>query len=201
MAATASSSPPTADAPAGVVGIEQALVGRVRAGDGAAFRQIFERHAGRVHRFLLDLLRDPAAADEATQETFVRAHRQLPTLRAAERLAPWLLGIARYVALEAQRGRRRLAPTGDDAVAALPDTAPTPEAALLGAESEHLLQGALGRLSPERRAALLLRLDHGLAYEEIATAMGWSLPKVKNEIHRARLELRAHLSSYVGGTR
>ena len=62
---------------------------------------------------------------------------------------------------------------------------------------------ALGELREERRAALLLRIDHGLAYEDIAQVMGWSLPKVKNEIHRARLKLRERLAGHVGngGTR
>ena len=51
------------------------------------------------------------------------------------------------------------------------------------------------------RAALVLRIDHGLAYEEIASLMGWSLQKVKNEIHRARLQLRASLAGYLEGAR
>jgi RNA polymerase sigma-70 factor (ECF subfamily) len=48
---------------------------------------------------------------------------------------------------------------------------------------------------------LLLRLDHGLAYEDIAELMGWSLPKVKVELHRARQVLREELSKYQGGSR
>jgi RNA polymerase sigma-70 factor (ECF subfamily) len=42
-------------------------------------------------------------------------------------------------------------------------------------------------------------MDHGLAYDDIADVMGWSLPKVKVEIHRARLKLRAELTKYLGG--
>ena len=52
-----------------------------------------------------------------------------------------------------------------------------------------------------RKSALLLRLDHGLAYEDIAEVMGWSVAKVKNEIHRARLQLRAQLARYLGGSK
>ena len=52
----------------------------------------------------------------------------------------------------------------------------------------------------DRRAALLMRIDHGLPYEQIAEAMGWNLQKVKNEIHRARLQLRERLSGYVEAT-
>jgi RNA polymerase sigma-70 factor (ECF subfamily) len=60
-----------------------------------------------------------------------------------------------------------------------------------------MLEGALADLSEDRRAALLMRIDHGLGYGEIAAAMGWTLQKVKNEIHRARLQLRASLAGYL----
>jgi len=89
------------------VSIEAALVRRAREGDARAFRQIFDRYAPRVRRFARDLLRDAAAADEATQETFVRAHRQLGTLREDARLSPWLLGIARNVSRERGRARKK----------------------------------------------------------------------------------------------
>jgi RNA polymerase sigma-70 factor (ECF subfamily) len=58
---------------------------------------------------------------------------------------------------------------------------------------------ALADLSTERRAALLMRIDHDLGYGEIAEAMGWTLQKVKNEIHRARLQLRVRLATYLEG--
>ncbi|NVJ02190.1 RNA polymerase sigma factor [Myxococcus sp. AM009] len=181
---------------------ERTLLRRARTGDPAAFRWLFERHAAGVWRFLKDLLRDEAAADEATQETFVRAHARLGALRDEDRLGAWLLGIARHVYLESLR-HRGLHVDMDDEVhgsqveAVLPT--PTPEDLLLDRELEGLLAGALGRLREDRRAALLLRIDHGLPYEEISAVMGWSLQKVKNEIHRARLQLREQLAAHVGG--
>ena len=180
--------------------IESALVARARGGDANAFRTIFDRHATAVRRFLRDQLGDEAAADEATQETFVRAHLRLSSLRDGEKLLPWLLGIARNVALESLRARRRQAPQDvsqlmQDQI----DSLPTPEATMLGREAEAALARALAALSEERRAALVLRLDHDLGYDDIAAVMGWPLAKVKNEIHRARLELRARLVEYTGG--
>jgi RNA polymerase sigma-70 factor (ECF subfamily) len=70
---------------------------------------------------------------------------------------------------------------------------------LLGAEADEQLAVALSELGEERRQALVMRIDHGLDYDEIADVMGWPLSKVKNEIHRARLVLRTRLSKYVGG--
>ncbi|HEX5752221.1 MAG TPA: sigma-70 family RNA polymerase sigma factor [Archangium sp.] len=180
---------------------ERRLLTRARRGDPVAFRTLFEQHSPAVWRFLRDLFRDDAAADEATQETFVRAHGKLGALRDDARLASWLLGIARHIYLESRRTRGTHLDIGSEEnepllEAALPS--PTPEDLLLDREMEGLLAEALGELREERRSALLLRIDHGLAYEDIAQVMGWSLPKVKNEIHRARLQLRERLAGHMG---
>ena len=160
---------------------------------------IFDREAPGVRRFLGDLLRDDAAADEGTQETFVRAHQRLQTLEQAGRLQGWLFGIARMVFFEQVRRKRRDGPAQEPQdLPEQADRGPSPESLLLSAESDRVLDGALQELTGERRAALLMRVDHGLGYGEIAAAMGWPLQKVKNEIHRARLQLRASLASYLG---
>ncbi|QRK13574.1 RNA polymerase sigma factor [Archangium violaceum] len=180
---------------------ERRLLARARKGDPVAFRTLFEQHAPAVWRFLRDLFRDDAAADEATQETFVRAHGRLGALRDDARLASWLLGIARHIYLESRRTRGTHLDIASEESEPLLESAlpsPTPEDLLLDRELEGLLAEALGELREERRSALLLRIDHGLAYEDIAQVMGWSLPKVKNEIHRARLQLRERLAGHVG---
>ncbi len=180
------------------------LVQRARRGDAAAFRALFERYAPPVGRFLRDLFRDGPAADEATQETFVRAHARLATLDDSSRLGSWLFGIARNVYFEHRRARAGNLYPGDagddDGLAALRAVLPTPnpEAILLGRELAGHLDEALAKLRPARRAALLLRVDHGLGYDDIAQAMGWTLPQVKNELHRARLELRVSLAGHLG---
>lgn len=184
---------------------EEGWVRRAQAGDAQAFRALFDASVGAVRRFLSDLLRDREAADEATQETFVRAHRQLGTLKEKMRFKAWVLGIARNVAFESRRGRSLhvgLDETdgGDEALKAVIPS-PDPEQLLLDSETEAAFDGALKMLSPNRRAALLFRLDHGLSYEEIADALGWTLPMVKNEIHRARLLLRAQLLPHLRGGR
>jgi RNA polymerase sigma factor (sigma-70 family) len=179
---------------------DEELLLRARAGDPEAFRVIFDRESPGVRRFLGDLLRDDAAADEATQETFVRAHQRLSTLEQAGRLQGWLFGIARMVFFEQVRRKRRDGPVSDPAEEpAQVDRAASPEAVLLSAESNRLLDDALRELSEDRRSALLMRIDHGLGYGEIASAMGWTLQKVKNEIHRARLQLRSCLAGYLEG--
>ena len=178
--------------------LEGRLAAKAAAGDPLAFRRLYDRHVGSVRRFARAILRDAPAADEATQETFVRAHAGLGKLAEPERLVPWLLTITRHVAFEELR-RRGAWRDGEDALEEAPSPAPSPEAALLGAEADAAYQRALDELAAPRRAALLLAIDHGLAYAEIADAMAWSLAKTKIEIHRARAALRARLGEHLRG--
>ncbi len=184
-----------------MVAVDLALTVRASSGDAAAFRQIYDRHAPAVFRFLVNLLGDRAAADEATQETFVRAHGRLRLVRAGDKLLPWLFGIARNVSMELRRKSRRTEPLADDQLDGYVGSAPNPEALLLTREADEVLGRALQNLPEERRAALLMQMDHGLAYTEIAEILGWSLAKVKVEIHRARLGLRAQVAKYIGDGR
>ena len=183
-----------------LIALDVSLTARASSGDAAAFRQIYERHSPSVFRFLLHLLSDRTAADEATQETFVRAHGRLRMMREGDKLLPFLFGIARNVCFETRRKLKRDVAGGDDELEDRVHEAPNPEALLLHREADELLARALQRVPEERRAALLLQMDHGLPYAEIATILGWSVPKVKIEIHRARLKLRAELSKYLGET-
>jgi RNA polymerase sigma-70 factor, ECF subfamily len=181
---------------------EEQLVARAQEGDSEAFRWLFERHVNAVRRFLGDMLPSGHLADEAAQETFVRAHRLLPRLQDRLRVKPWLLAIARLVALEQLRSQKgesfeEEAPQVVQAVIPSPD----PEAVLLDKELSGHFDSALAALSTHRRAVLLMRLDHGLTYDEIAEAMGWNLQQVKNEIHRARLQLRTAMQPHLGVAR
>ena len=172
--------------------------------DRAEISALYAKHATSIHRFLCDLLGDAALAADATQETFVHAFRRIDALRDSTRVTPWLFGVARNVSLELRKARwrsRRIFATDGEIPSA--STAPSPhgspEADLLGQEAVRVVSTAMAKLSEDRRAVLLLRLDHGLAYEDIAELMGWSLAKVKVEIHRAREVLRATLEEYEEG--
>ena len=169
-----------------------------------ALTALYAELAPAVHRFLRDLLGDDALAADALQEAFVRAFRRVETVPRGTRLAAWVFGIARNVSLELRRarGRARRVLVEEDARLAcrVADVrARSPEKQLLDREAVFVVTRALARLPEDRRAALLLRLDHGLSYDEIARAMGWSLSKVKVEIFRAREVLRATLDAYRGG--
>jgi len=173
---------------------EAALLERARNGDQAAFAVLHKRHAPAVGRFLRDLLGDPESAQEALQETLVRAYLHLGALRHGERLLAWLFGIGRRVCLESLRAaRRRPDPLGDEGDMQA-DPAPSPEMLLVSGEAHAQLDAALAALSADRRTVLVLRSDHELSCAEIASVMGWSVSKVKVELFRARLKLRELLA-------
>ena len=120
-------------------------------------------------------------------------------------MVPWVFGVARFVALEMRKARGRVRRVIDDGATvddrAVDARGRSPEDALLDREAVTVIERALERLPEDRRAALLLRLDHGLSYDEIAPLMGWTLSKVKVEIFRAREVLRATFEEYRGGGR
>lgn len=174
------------------------VVARLRAGEdgrgGPAFRCLYERHAGEVLRFLARVLGGGAGADDALQEIFVRLHRALPERFDPSRpLRPYLLRIARNVAIEALRRRAKR-----DVVGALPDDLPD-EAAREGVaaaqarEREALVAEALGALAPEHRAAVVLRHTHGLKVQEVADALGCSERTARNRLRTAAVLLEREL--------
>jgi RNA polymerase sigma-70 factor (ECF subfamily) len=170
----------------------------------ASLEALYPELAPRILRFQRDLLGDATLAVDATQETFIRAFRKVRELPAGTRLSPWVFGIARHVSMELRRARGRfrrvVVDTSSQKELDVPDrSARCPEASLLEREALTVVERALRELSEERRAVLLLRLDHGLAYDDIARLMDWSLPKVKVEIFRAREVLRAAFEEYRGG--
>ena len=178
---------------------EAELIGRARARDPLALKTIYERDSRAIFRFLRDLLGDAVEASDGMQETFRRAFQNVESLEDAQRLRPWLFGIARHVSLEHRKGRRR-EPAPDEREERRAQQEPdevTPELLFLRHEAAAVMRRTLSRLSEDRRTILLL-IDHGLSYLQIADLMNWSLAKVKVELHRAREQLRAEMASQGG---
>jgi RNA polymerase sigma-70 factor (ECF subfamily) len=163
----------------------------------ARFSRLYATQAPRIHRFLRDLLFDETLAKDATQETFARSLNHTHVWQDESRAVPWLFGVARNVSLELrkERARRGRVMQDDPEGRAEAHARECPEADLLARDTARRLAAAMANLSEDRRALLLLRLDHGLGYEQIAESMGFSLAKVKVELFRAREALRAELAS------
>ena len=177
------------------------LVTRVCQGDADAFRLIFERYSRPVISFIYDMVNDRGLAEELTQETFVRAYRAIHTMRAETKLSTWLFGIARNVARESLRARARATShidLADRSVMDLSDKKPEPVAGLLSKELNDLIRRSLAALDEDKRLVFTLKVLHQCSYEEIAAITGFSIAKLKTDLHRARVEMRKQISPYAG---
>jgi RNA polymerase sigma-70 factor (ECF subfamily) len=177
------------------------LVTRVCQGDAEAFRLIFERYSRPVISFIFDMVNDRALAEELTQETFVRAFRGIHTMRRETKLSTWLFGIARNVARESLRARARAnnhVDLSDKSVMDLSDQNPAPVEGLLSKELNELIRRSLAALDEDKRLVFTLKVLHQCSYEEIAMITGFSLAKLKTDLHRARAEMRRRISPYAG---
>ena len=177
------------------------LVSRVCQGDSEAFRLIFERYSRPVISFIFDMVGDRDLAEELTQETFVRAHRSLATMRTDTKLSSWLFGIAKNVAREALRTRVRNSnhvDLSDKTVLGLSDDQPVPVDRLLSKELNELVRRSLAALDEDKRLVFVLKVFHQCSYEEIAGITGFSLAKLKTDLHRARAEMRRRIRPYAG---
>jgi RNA polymerase sigma-70 factor (ECF subfamily) len=177
------------------------LIRRSRAGDQEAFRLIFERYARPVLSFIYDLVGQRDLADELTQETFVRAYKSLNSVRDDTKLASWLFGIGRNVAREAIRARYRENQNVskiDFADEQLESRTPvSPAQDLLHKELNSAMQNALALLDEDHRVVFVLKVFRQCSYREIVDVTGFTLAKVKTDLHRARLEVRRRLGPFL----
>jgi RNA polymerase sigma-70 factor (ECF subfamily) len=177
------------------------LVTRVCAGDAEAFRLIFERYSRPVISFIFDMVNDRTLAEELTQETFVRAYRAIHTMRRETKLSTWLFGIARNVARESLRARARAGNhlhLADKAVLDLSDDKPAPVEGVLNKELNEVIRRSLAALDEDKRLVFTLKVLHQCSYEEIAEITGYSIAKLKTDLHRARAEMRRRVGAYAG---
>jgi RNA polymerase sigma-70 factor (ECF subfamily) len=164
---------------------DQALAVRASRGDAGAFGQLVREHSGLVYRVALRILGAQDAQD-ASQEAWIRAWRNIESFRGDSAFSTWLYRITVNTCLSARRkeSRRKEREYSGEELPFLPE--PTggdadPEAAALSAQQREELLAALEHVRAEHRAALVLRHMEGLSYAEIAsildvpegTAKGW----------------------------
>src|SRR5215217_2326906 len=164
---------------------DRALAIRVSKGDVGAFRLLVREHSGLVYRVALRILGVQDAQD-ASQEAWLRAWRNIENFRGDSAFSTWLYRITVNTCLSARRkeARRKEREYSGDELPFLPEPQggeADPEAAALNAQRREDLLTALGHVRAEHRAALVLRHMEGLSYAEIAqildvpegTAKGW----------------------------
>ena len=122
-------------------------------------------------------------------------------MRAETKLSTWLFGIARNVARESLRTRARArthVDLADKSVMELSDDKPVLVEGLLSKELNALVRHSHAALDEDKRLVFTLKVLHQCSYEEIAAITGFSLAKLKTDLHRARAEMRKRISPYAG---
>jgi RNA polymerase sigma-70 factor, ECF subfamily len=168
------------------------LVSRAQAGRLDAFEELVRRHRLGTYRVALRMLGNESDAEDAAQDAFVQAWRNLAGFRADAAFSTWMYRIVTNRCLNMLRARRRTEPLPEDREA----PASRPDRIAEGRWQVQDLARAIARLTPEQRAPLVLRELEGCSYEEIADALDLSMSAVKSRLHRARLELVAAMRSW-----
>jgi RNA polymerase sigma factor (sigma-70 family) len=162
------------------------LVEASRRGERAAFGELVERYGRMVSAISYASTRDRALGEDITQDTFVSAWRDLDRLRDANAVRPWLCGIARNLAHKARRRRRReVVETDADAIG----TERTPFEVIRQAETEQLVETALGRVPVVYREALVLFYFEQRSTKDVAAALGVTEEVVHKRLSRGRQHL------------
>lgn len=162
----------------------------------AAFSSVYRAHANDLRRFAVYLSGNTAVADDLVAEAFVRAWTVRDRIEFST-VRGYLFAIVRNLYLQDRRREQRGQPLDD----ALIDGGPRPDTQASDSDELRVVLAALALLPEIDRAAVLMRADDGLPYEDIAAALGISVTSAKVRVHRARLKLAAVLPNGRGPER
>ena len=159
-----------------------------------AFNAIVKNYKHYVYRTALGILNHPSDAEDAAQETFIKAYQSLSKLRDERSFPAWLARIAMHTSADWIKANRRHQEVALDQNHRLASH----DAHQL-AQTQLDIQDALDQLSEEQRVVIVLRMVHGMDYEEMAKNLDIPIGTVRSRLHHARLRLRELLGEE-GGT-
>jgi RNA polymerase sigma-70 factor, ECF subfamily len=180
----------------------------LRAGDRAAFARLVDETSGHVYRVAFQILGNEQDAEDALQETYLKAFRSLPQFEGRSSLKTWLYRIAVNEALMVVRKRNLLTVSLDESGSyedteseglEIVDWCCLPEGELLSSEARRFMDQAIQHLPTTLRMVFVMRDLEGLTIQETADALKLTESAVKLRLLRARLRLRQDLSVYFGG--
>jgi RNA polymerase sigma-70 factor, ECF subfamily len=177
---------------------EGLLVGRAQAGDRGAFEELVRRHADRLHAVVLRFVGDREAAQEVTQEVFLRAWRGIGRFQGRSRFFTWLyrIGINEAKRRAEREPAERTVSLDEEPILEAPDWSQAPETRAAQTDLRRVLEDSIRALPIEYRAPVILRDVEGLTTEEAAEVMELSEAAFKSRLHRARLVLRRAIDEH-----
>jgi len=169
-----------------------------------AFDVIVKRYTTKVYGLAYRLLNSVEDAEDVTQDTFTQAFKGLASFKGNSKFYTWLFRITYNLAISQRRKRKPAlslnGQTDSQGEISLPSLESSPMKNMEDEEGKSMIEKALGLLSMDHRAGLVLKEIEGCSYEEIATSLGVPVGTVRSRLHRARLELRAILEKLENGT-
>jgi RNA polymerase sigma-70 factor (ECF subfamily) len=192
--------------PSGVTVDPAALVHwikKAKRGDLGAYQKIYDLFARKVLNFIYRMVNSVDEAEDLTQETFIAVYQKLESLKDNSKFEPWLFRIARNFVYQKYRTRAPATVSVDaldddgQPVTQLIDARKNPDEAFQAQELENVVQDVINSLPEKYREVFVLSAIRRLSYLEIAEIVGRSLPSVKTDIHRARLEVRKLVKDYL----
>jgi len=177
-------------------GTEAELVSRILAGETALFEEVVRRHQDMVYGITSKFLGSGSDAEDAAQEVFLRAYRNLQGFKRQSKLSTWLYRIAYNLCTDRMRARRlpgRQAESFDEHAHA--DSRSAPEEVTLAAERQRSVQHAVDGLQQIYKEVVILHYYQGMSMEETAAVIGVPVKTVETRLYRARKALRARLDA------
>lgn len=173
--------------------VEDRLAVKCRTGDTAAFDELVTRYQLRLFRFALRMLQDRSEAEDAVQETFVRAYRALPGYRPDGFFSSWIYRIALNECRRRMRSRRSTIPL--EMIEGTPGRTPDPQSMVMVGERNRLLRRAVDDLPEHYRMVMVLFYFEEMSVDQISKTLGASVSAVKVRLHRARERLAVRLDA------
>ena len=178
-----------------------ALVTQIKHGDAKAMEEIVKRFSNKVYNLAFHLTRDTSAAEEIMQDVFLTVISKIQTLTNEAYFATWLYRVTTNAAYGFLRKEKKFSDqTSVDDLnnenSVTYDWSTLPDDVLLSEESRTLLRDSIDTLPETMRAVVIMKDVEGLKNEDIAQALGLSVPAVKSRLHRGRIILREILSDY-----
>lgn len=156
-------------------------------GNADAFTDLVNAHQNPVYNLCYRMLGDPYEAEDAAQETFLRAYKSMKSFDRKRSFSTWLLSIAAHYCIDMLRKKRlNITRIEDTPYLEIPDPGPNPEISLTDSEQQKRIRSLLNVLSETDRAIVIMFYWYEFSYGEIAEGLKLSTSAVKSRIHRAR---------------
>jgi len=167
---------------------EKDLVEKAKVGDEHAFMELVRIHKDTIFRLALRILNDRDEAEDAAQEAFIKAYQSIGSFRSEALFRTWLYRITINVVRNIRKARRKMVPL-EDVIAHKDD----PLVLIQSREEQKELEGVIAQLPFRQKTAVVLRIQQGLSFKDVAVSMGCTTGGARSHYFQGIQNLRRYL--------